>query len=110
MKDKSLQSFNKTSFRRIEWNDFLNKIRVSPKTLGTFCTGHVETLEHVFFGNVGSHSYILENVTKRMVNKELNKSPNLHISVLTCLGLKPSSTILISHAFLNIQVELRCHT
>ena len=64
----------------------------------TFCNEHLETLEHVFWKCTFSQSF-WKNVTE-WLTKNLKQLPDLHFSMLTCLGLIPSSTILISHTFL----------
>ena len=98
-KDTNLQSFQfKLLHRRIATNDFLNKIGVSLSAMCTFCNEYVETLEHVFWECKFSQSF-WKNVTE-WLTKNLKQLPDLHFSMLTCLGLIPSSTILISHTFL----------
>ena len=98
-KDTNLQSFQfKLLYRRIATNDFLNKIGVSSSAMCTFCNEYVETLEHVFWECKFSQSF-WKNVTE-WLTKNLKQSPDLHFSMFTCLGLIPSSTILISHTFL----------
>ena len=98
-KDTNLQSFQfKLLHRRIATNDFLNKIGASLSAMCTFCNEYVETLEHVFWECKFSQSF-WKNVTE-WLTKNLKQLPDLHFSMLTCLGLIPSSTILISHTFL----------
>ena len=88
-KDTNLQRFQfKLLHRRIATKYFLNKIGVSLSAMCTFCNEYVETLEHVFWECKFSQSF-WKNVTE-WLTKNLKQLPDLHFSMLTCLGLIPS--------------------